>query len=210
VAVQAGSAVISSEWIDAVPAVVQSWYAGCQAGPGLADVLVGAVGPSGRLPFSVPVDEGDLPPFDRDATHFRYDRWHGWWHLERAGTTPAFPFGFGLGYTTFVLAGADVARDGDSIVVTGSVRNTGARGGADVVQVYVELPDPDAPPRLGGFARVEVAAGEEAPFRVVVPVDRLATRDPERRAWRAATGPHRVRVARFAGDPRAVVVDVVV
>jgi beta-glucosidase len=68
VAIQAGSAVVMTEWVDAVPAVLQSWYAGCRAGEGLADVLTGAVAPSGRLPFSVPVDEADLPPFDRDAT----------------------------------------------------------------------------------------------------------------------------------------------
>ncbi len=113
VVIQAGSAVIASEWIDAVPAVVQAWYGGCQAGPGLADVLLGAVNPSARLPFSVPVDEADLPPFDRDATRFRYDRWHGWWHLARHGTTPAFPFGFGLSYTTFALTDVEVtAGDG--------------------------------------------------------------------------------------------------
>ena len=91
VVIQAGSAVVATEWIDAVPAVVQAWYGGCPAGPGLADVLLGAVNPSARLPFSVPVDEADLPPFDRDATRFRYDRWHGWWHLARTGDDAGVP-----------------------------------------------------------------------------------------------------------------------
>ncbi|HAP77495.1 MAG TPA: family 3 glycosyl hydrolase, partial [Acidimicrobiaceae bacterium] len=79
--------------------VVQSWYGGSRAGEGLADVLFGAVNPSARLPFSVPVDELHLPAFDRDATSFRYDQWHGWWHLGRVGVAPAYPFGFGLSYT---------------------------------------------------------------------------------------------------------------
>jgi beta-glucosidase len=74
VAIQAGSAVVATDWIDAVPAVVQAWYAGSQAGPGLADVLLGMVNPSARLPFTVPVDEADLPWFDRDATSFVYDQ----------------------------------------------------------------------------------------------------------------------------------------
>lgn len=208
VAIQAGSAVVASEWLAAAPAVVQSWYGGCEAGPGLADVLFGTVNPSARLPFSVPVDEADLPPFDRDATQFRYDRWHGWWHLARTGTTPAFPFGFGLSYTSFALGDVDVAVGEDGVTVRGEVRNTGGHDGADVVQVYAELPDREAPPRLVGFARVDVRADEAARFEVVVPTDRLATRDPDQRAWRAASGRHTIRVARFAGDPDAVVVEV--
>jgi beta-glucosidase len=207
VVIQAGSAVVASEWIDAVPAVVQAWYGGCEAGPGLADVLLGAVNPSARLPFSVPTDEADLPPFERNATRFRYDRWHGWWHLARRGSTPAFPFGFGLSYTTFALADVEVAIGDQAVRVRGAVRNTGERDGADVVQVYAELPDPEAPPRLVGFTRLEVPARDAAAFEIVVPVDRLATRDPERHVWRPVAGQHRFRVARFAGDPDAVTVD---
>jgi beta-glucosidase len=208
VAIQAGSAVIATEWLDAVPAVVQAWYGGCQAGPGLADVLLGTVNPSARLPFSVPADEADLPTFDRDATRFRYDRWHGWWHLARTDTRPTFPFGFGLSYTSFDLADVDVSAAADVVIVRGAVANTGERDGADVVQVYVELPDPEAPSRLVGFARVEVRAHEQAGFEVTVPIDRLATRDPDRRRWRPATGHHRFGVARFAGDPDAAVIEI--
>jgi beta-glucosidase len=208
VVVQAGSAVVATEWIDAAPAVVQAWYGGSRAGSGLADVLLGAVNPSARLPFVVPVDEADLPPFDRGATRFRYDRWHGWWHLARTHTKPAFPFGFGLSYTTFALADIDVSAGEDAVTVRGTVRNTGRRDGADVVQIYAELPDPDAPPRLVGFTRVDVPAHQAAPFEVSVPLERLATRDPERRAWLPARGRHRFLVARFAGDGDATGVDI--
>ncbi|WP_436794722.1 beta-glucosidase family protein [Actinospongicola halichondriae] len=201
VVIQAGSAIVMSEWVDDVAAVVQSWYGGSQAGPGLADVLTGVVNPSARLPFSVPADEADLPDFDRDATTFRYDRWHGWWHLRRTGRPAAFPFGFGLSYTTFAIADTaiEVVDDGP-IVITGSVENTGGRSGADVVQVYADLPDVDAPDRLVGFARVEVEAGGRSPFRIEVARDRLATRDPDRNQWNAASGIHRLRVARDAAD----------
>jgi beta-glucosidase len=204
VAIQAGSAVVIEEWVESVPAVVQSWYGGCQAGPGLADVLVGDVNPSARLPFTVPHHESDLPPFDRHATTFRYDRWHGWWHLRRSGTDPAYPFGFGLSYTTFELVDVEVRLDADAIGVDGTVRNTGDRDGADVVQVYAELPDGEAPARLIGFARVEVAAGGEARVEIAVPFDRLETRDPEAHSWRAPAGAHRVTVARHSADPAAV------
>jgi len=204
VVLQSGSAVVMSEWIDAVPAVVLAWYGGGQAGPGLADVLGGGVNPSARLPFSIPRDEADLPAFDRHATSFRYDRWHGWWHLAKHGRTPQFPFGFGLSYTSFELADVDIALHGEEIVATGCVRNTGDRAGADVVQVYAQLPDPEAPARLLGFARVEVAAHARATFHVSAPLERLATRDARARAWRPPVGRHRISVARYAGDPQGV------
>ncbi|MCC7076904.1 MAG: glycoside hydrolase family 3 C-terminal domain-containing protein [Acidimicrobiia bacterium] len=209
VVIQGGSAVVVSEWIYTVPAVVQAWYGGCEAGPGLADVLVGDVNPSARLPFTVPVDETDLPAFDRDAKSFTYDRWHGWWHLARTGREPAFPFGFGLSYTTFALEDVDVSLAGDTIEIEGAVRNTGARDGADVVQVYAELPDPDAPARLVGFARVGVEAGASEAFRITVPRDRLARRDVETHTWKPAAGPHSVVVGRDACDPAARRVDLV-
>lgn len=203
VVVQAGSAVVMTEWIDAVPAVVQAWYGGAEAGPGLADVLFGDVSPSGRLPFSVPADEDDLPTFDRDATSFTYDRWHGWWHLARNGTSPMFPFGFGLSYTTFALTSTEVGAADGTITVSGAVQNVGDRDGADVVQVYAELPDSEAPPRLVGFARVEVVAGSEARFVIEVDVARLETRDPVAHEWKPGTGRHRITVGRSVVDPDA-------
>jgi beta-glucosidase len=210
VAIQAGSAVVCSEWSGTVPAIVQAWYGGAEAGGGLADVLLGVSDASARLPFTVPVDEAELPAFDRDATRFTYDRWHGWWRASRLGITPAFPFGFGLSYTTFAVdaASVSVSVDDGTITVRGTWRNTGERDGVDVVQVYAELADPEAPARLVGFARVAVASGSEAPFEVVVPRDRLATRDTASRTWRPPAGRHRVTVARFAGDPDAVASDV--
>ena len=200
VAIQAGSAVVMTEWIENVPAVVQCWYGGGHAGPGLADVLFGAVNPSARLPFSVPAQEDDLPPFDRDATHVRYDRWHGWWHLEKSGRTPAFPFGYGLSYTTFALRDVQITAEGTHVFVRGSVSNTGPRDGADVVQVYAALPDPDRPQRLVGFARVEVAAGGAAELEIAVPLERLATRDGGSRTWRPASGEHTLSVGHGAGN----------
>ncbi len=208
VVLQGGSAILASEWAGDVPAVVHAFYGGCEAGSGLADVLFGAAEPAGRLPFTVPVDEADLPAFDRDATTAHYDRWHGWWRLARNGRVPLFPFGFGLSYTTFALGAAVASVDGDVVEVRGSLRNTGDRDGADVVQLYAELPDADAPPRLVGFRRVEVPAGAEVAVTVTVPFDRLAVRDPEAHAWRSPAGRHRLVLARFAGDRDGVALDV--
>ncbi|HZB71122.1 MAG TPA: glycoside hydrolase family 3 N-terminal domain-containing protein, partial [Acidimicrobiales bacterium] len=85
VAVVSGSAVLMAPWIGSVPAVVQAWYGGMEAGAALADVLLGVAAPTGRLPFTVPTDGAHLPPFDREADQVTYDAWHGWWRLERDG-----------------------------------------------------------------------------------------------------------------------------
>jgi beta-glucosidase len=203
VALQAGSAVVMTEWVESVAAVVQTWYGGSQAGPALADVLLGVADPSGRLPFSVPVDDADLPPFDRHATEARYDRWHGWWHLARRQRPAAFPFGFGLSYTTWSIHDVAVALDDSAIVVDGVIHNTGAGDGSDVIQVYVEPPGTDAPARLVGFTRAAVPAHQRRNFQVCVPVDRLTHRDPTRHGWIPPSGPHTIVVARHADDPHA-------
>jgi len=199
VVIQAGSAVVLSDWVEAVPAIAQAWYGGQQAGHGLADVLFGVVNPSARLPFTVAADESDLPDFDREAGHVGYDRWHGWWRSEREGHTPTYPFGFGLSYTTFELGQFEVATEGGEIVVTGSVANSGDRDGADVVQVYASLPDNNRPRRLVGFRRVEVPAGETASVEIRFNADALSTR--EGKAWLPASGRHVLSVARNATDP---------
>ena len=203
VLVQAGSAVLVDEWVDDVAAVVHTFYGGCQAGAGVADVLTGAVNPTGRLPFSVPGREGDLPPFDRGATSTTYDRWHGWWYLERQSAPAAYPFGFGLSYTSYEVTDTRVVLDGPDVVVSAVVHNTGEHDGSDLVQVYADLPDELAPSRLVGFTRVHVPAGGATPVTLVVPLSRLQTRDPVRHCWQEPSGAHTFRVARYAGDPRA-------
>ncbi|MGO8871011.1 MAG: beta-glucosidase family protein [Acidimicrobiales bacterium] len=203
VAVVAGSAVVMSEWHEAVPAVVQSWYSGMEGGHGLADVLIGAVDASGRLPCSVPGEESDLPPFDAAAETFTYDASHGYWHLARERTTPCYPFGFGLGYTTFALEDghADVGPGGSGLRVTVTLRNTGDRRGTDVVQVYARRIGADRPERLAGFRRVEVGAGESTTVEVAVPVATLAERDTSVHAMVVRPGRRELRVARHACDP---------
>ncbi len=200
VAVVAGSAVVISEWDGSVPAIVQSWYSGMEGGHGLADVLLGAVDASGRLPFSVPRLASDLPAFDAGAETFVYDAWHGYWYLDRNGTPPAYPFGFGLSYTTFALVSAEAASDGSGLRVRASVRNSGPRAGTDVIQVYARRRGSNRPARLVGFSRFELEAGEEAAVDVVVAPDALAERDVDAHAMVVRPGTYLVRVARSATD----------
>jgi beta-glucosidase len=201
VVIVAGSAVLMSEWDYKVPAIVSSWYSGMEGGHGLADVLLGYSDASGRLPFSVPVKEADLPAFDAEAESFGYDRWHGWWHLEHINSMPAYPFGFGLSYTTFSVADCEIEKRGRELLVRATLHNTGLRSGTDVVQVYAHRQGSDSPSRLVGFARVDVAAGESSPVTIVVPLTRLAVRDASSHTMVVVPGNYILRVARHACDP---------
>ncbi len=201
VAIVAGSAVVISEWDGKVPAILQSWYSGMQGGHGLADVLLGRVDASGRLPFSMVAAEEDLPEFDSDATSVVYDRWHGWWHLERSGSKPAYPFGFGLSYTSFELGACTASVSGGAIRVSANLHNTGPRRGSDVVQVYASRQGSDGPRRLVGFARVDLREQESQLVEIVVTLSALAERDVVAHAMVVRPGRYLLRVTRNAADP---------
>ncbi len=202
VSIVAGGAVVISEWDGSVPAIVQSWYGGMEAGNGLTDVLSGAAEAYGRLPFSVPGSESDLPDFDPDSESAVYDRWHGWWRHERDATTPAYPFGFGLSYTTFVLAAADAGIEEDgSILVRATVSNTGPRPGSEVVQVYCHRDGSDGPGRLVGFSRLWVEVGESSTADIEIRRASLEERDVTQHAMVVVPGSYTLRVARDAADP---------
>jgi beta-glucosidase len=210
VVVMAGAAVTMEEWRHDVPAILMAWYPGMEGGAALADVLLGTSEPGGRLPFAVPGDEADLPPFDKNATTVMYDRWHGQRRLDRDGKAAAYPLGFGLSYTSFTLADVSVvvAGDGnvgDALQVTATVENTGGRQGGHVVQVYAGRPAGER--FLAGFARVDCPPGERVPVRIEVPLQRLATRRGPGR-WEVPAGDYRIDVGASAADPASVSVPV--
>ena len=202
----AGSAVVMSEWINEVPAVLMGWYSGSNGGRALAKVLSGEVNPSGRIPFVIPHDESHLPFFDRNAKAITYDYWHGQWKLDLDGNAAMFPFGFGCSYTSFEYSDVRV-EFGEEVKVQCSVRNAGAHNGVTVVQVYaghnesvIERPRR----RLVAFTRVEVAAGETVRVECEFPLSKIATRDTSNHSWFVEGGTWNCEVGQFSGDPRAL------
>jgi beta-glucosidase len=176
VVVNSGSPV-TMPWRSDVQAVLLTWFGGQEFGRALADVLSGAVEPGGRLPTTWPAEEADVPVLDVQPVDgvLRYDEgihigYRAW---LRAGTEPAYPFGFGLGYTTFDYESVEVALAGDGTAeVAVRVRNTGRRTGREVVQVYLSRPDSahDRPVRwLAGFGGVELGAGQTETVRIALP-----------------------------------------
>lgn len=206
VVVNSGSPV-ELPWRDEVSAVLLSWFPGQEAGHALADVLLGVDGaePGGRLPTTWPAALADAPvsgtvPTDGEL-HYDEGVFIGYRAWERAGTTPAYPFGHGLGYTTWTYESLHATAD----TATVRLRNTGARAGAETVQLYLapEADTVDRPARqLAGFARVEAAPGETA--EVTVPLDRRAYEiwDEEAYGWHLVPGTYQVQAARSVADIR--------
>jgi len=201
VVVIAGSPVLMEAWRKRVPAIMLAWYPGMEGGHAIADVLTGTAEPGGRLPFVIPSADSHLPSFDLHAEKIRYDRWFGYRKLERDARVPAFPFGFGLGYTSW--------RFEDLLVKPGlaelRVTNTGEREGATVVQLYAgDAAQADRPKRqLVGFARVELKPHASAAVSIEWSATPLQRRDANTRTWRLPHATYHFEACRYLGDPDA-------
>ncbi|MEV5643001.1 glycoside hydrolase family 3 C-terminal domain-containing protein [Streptomyces flaveolus] len=212
---------VEMPWRDAAGAVLLAWFPGQEGGGGLADVLFGRAEPGGRLPTTWPAVLADAPVTRTRPAGGRlaYDEglhigYRGWLREHR---TPAYWFGHGLGYTTWAyeeLAVLPVTRAGDDLTAWVRVRNTGARAGGEVVQVYLARPAAvvEHPERwLAGYAAVHARPGETVTAAVRVPARALRHWSVAEHAWRTEEGRCRVLAGRSAGDlPLAAETEVVV
>ncbi len=184
-----GSAIITEIWRDRVPALLLAWYGGMEGGHALASVLTGREEPGGRLPFVLPTDAAHLPFFDSSAKSVVYDDQWGQRRLDGEGHRPAFPFGFGLGYTTIQHRLLDHALGYMRGTANVRVTNTGTRKGSTVVQIYaadVSLRKPVA--QLLGFRKVTLQPGMETTVRVFLDAGPTLQRDPTTRRWSPRSG----------------------
>jgi len=209
VVVNAGAPVLLP-WLDEVPCVLWAWLGGQEWPDALADVLTGITEPTGRLPWTLPAHESDVPvphavPVDgvidyHEGVHVGY---RSWLRLDR---TPAAPFGHGLGWTTWEYEAVSHSVEADgSVVLDVRVANTGPRNGREVVQAYVEPPsgDENRPVRwLGGFAVVHAAAGAHADVQVRVDAKAFRTWDSALPGWVTPAGTYPIRVGRSSSDLR--------
>lgn len=214
VIVQSGGAV-AMPWLNDVPAVLAAFYAGSGGGEAIAGILFGRVNPSGHLPVTFPRDVGQLPHpeqqdpatttsnpgmevkgevFDINYDVEGSDVGYRWYARERQ--VPLFPFGYGLSYTSFDYAGLTADHRDGAVVAKVTVRNSGNRAGAAVVQLYASRTGPSGfVPRLGGFARVDLEPGESRQVEMCVDPRLLARFDATARCWVCEAGACDLRVA---------------
>ncbi|MER5882399.1 glycoside hydrolase family 3 C-terminal domain-containing protein [Streptomyces sp. NPDC001941] len=211
VVVNSGSPV-EMPWREDVAAVLLSWFPGQEGGAALADVLTGAEEPGGRLPTTWPVAFSDVPVTDctpvDGQVHYDEGVFIGYRAWDKSGAVPAYPFGHGLGYTTWEYESLEATPESVRV----RVRNTGGRAGREVVQVYL-APEGDRAERplrwLAGFAGVEAAAGESV--EVEIPLRRRAFEiwDEQADAWAFVPGGYEVRASHSIDDTRlSVTLDV--
>ena len=214
VVLSSGSAVVMSEWIDHVPAVLQAWYAGQAAGGAIADILFGAVNPSGRLAETFPLRLEDTPaylnfPGEGDTVRYGEGLFIGYRWYDARRTAVQFPFGHGLSYTTFEYSNGRVSAatvdEGRGVTVLVDVTNTGSRAGSEVVQVYVRDPEASVPrpeKELRGFDKVHLEPGETTTVAIELDARAFAFWDPRLRTWIVEPGLFEILIGSSAADIR--------
>ncbi|GGJ52526.1 beta-glucosidase [Deinococcus roseus] len=204
-------------WLNQAPAVLQAWFPGQEAGHAIADVLLGQAEPSGRLPQTFPAQLSDDPthpetpdlqyPGENGHVEYQEGLYIGYRHVDRKELRPLFPFGHGLGYTTFELS--DLQADptelnpGDALTVTVKVQNTGQRPGQTVVQLYVTdqqstLQRPEK--ELKGFAKVSLEPAESTTVQLKLDMRSFAFFDDQQQAWVAEKGTFLLKAGQSSAD----------
>lgn len=194
---------ILTPWADKTAAILEAWYPGTAGGEAIANVLTGKVNPSGHLPASFPRSVSQLPkPSAPNEGETRYAEGAavGYKWYDAKGDKPQFAFGHGLSYTRFAYAGLKASAPKGQVTVTFTVRNIGARAGADVAQVYVSGEGWEAPKRLGAFQKVALAPGASKPVTVTVDPRLLATFDGAANRWKIAGGSYKVLLGHSSDD----------
>jgi beta-glucosidase len=209
-----GAVVRTTPWDAAVPALVEGWLLGQAGGSAIADVLFGRVNPSGRLAETIPLRLADHPSyldFPGENGHVRYgEGLHvGYRGFDAREQEVAYPFGFGLSYTTFSYGEARAVATGTGIEVRVPVTNTGDRDGREVVQVYVSLPGSPvrrAPRELKAFANVAIPAGQTVGVLLRIERDDLAYWDTRLDRWVVEGGEYHCAVGASSRDLRSTAV----
>lgn len=208
-----GAVVQTSPWDAQVPGLVEAWLLGQAGGSAIADVLFGRVNPSGRLAETIPLKLADHPSyldFPGENGHVRYgEGLHvGYRGFDAREQPVAYPFGFGLSYTTFSYGQATAVSGDNGVEITVPVTNTGARDGREVVQAYVAVPGSRvrrAPRELKAFANVAIAAGATETVTLRVSRDDLAYWDTRVNAWVVEEADYSFAVGASSRDPRTTV-----
>jgi beta-glucosidase len=210
VVLNTGDPVAMTKWLDATPALVEMWYGGQEGGTALAAILFGDANPSGKLPVTLPKRFEDSPaaanyPGTNLTVDYAEGIYVGYRYFDTKNMEPAFPFGFGLSYTTFEYSDLKVGQAKGAAQVALKVKNTGSRAGAEVVELYVHDGHAkiDRPVHeLKAFRRVELAAGETKTVEFTLDRNAFSYWNPATKAWQADPGTFEIQAGASSRDIR--------
>jgi len=211
-----GSPIAMDGWIENVPAVVEAWYAGQEAGNAIADIIFGDINPSGKLPITFPKKLSDSPAHVSKRTYpgnekVYYDEgiFVGYRHFDTKKIDPLFPFGHGLSYTTFSYENLKISKEtvsGDEkFTVSVDITNSGDRAGSEVVQLYVQDVECSVErplKELKGFKKIQLEAGEKQTVIFVLEKKDLSFFDEINNSWKAEEGIFKILVGSSSKDIR--------
>ncbi|MFZ0268168.1 glycoside hydrolase family 3 C-terminal domain-containing protein [Caulobacter sp.] len=205
VVLETGGAVLTP-WSGKIAGLLEAWFPGTEGGQAIANVLTGEVNPSGRLPITFPAALDQLPhPEDPAKGDVRYTEGaavgYKWYELKKA--QPAFAFGHGLSYSDFGYSNLTVKAGADVIVARFDVKNRSRVKGKAVAQVYAAGAGWEAPRRLAGFRKTEVAPGRSQSVSVTIDPRLLATFDDKARCWRMSPGSYQFELGGSSSDTQA-------
>jgi beta-glucosidase len=214
VVVNAGSPVSMGKWLATVPAVLDMWYGGQEGGNAIAAILFGDASPCGKLPVTFPREWKDSPAYGNypgKNLHVEYAEgiYVGYRHFDTRNVEPLFPFGYGLSYTEFEYSGLKITPDRTDalkpVEVTLTVRNSGTRAGAEVVQLYVHdvKSSVNRPAKeLKAFRRVQLDPGQSQSVRFTIDKSAMSFYSLARKDWVAEPGAFEVLVGASSRDIR--------
>jgi len=205
VVVNTGAAVTTEPWSASVPVLLEAWFPGQEGGTAVADVVFGDVNPSGKLPTTFLKRWEDSPAYGnfpgKAAVNYAEGIYVGYRHFDTKNVDVAFPFGFGLSYTSFALSNMSVMPvdypGHRRFLVSVDLQNTGARAGAEVVQLYVHpIGSPvDRPEKeLKGFRKIFLAPGEKKTAQFILDDRSLAYYDVVKKDWNVAPGEYEIQL----------------
>jgi beta-glucosidase len=232
VIINSGSVMETASWRDRVDAILCAWQPGEEGGNSVADILTGKVNPSGKLTMTWPISATDHPstknfPQEMDNYTFREslgwgaqipghdytnheeDIYVGYRYFDSFNKNVAYPFGYGLSYTTFEYSDAAVKVNGDVVTVSITVKNTGKVAGKEIAQVYVAAPagNIEKPSHeLKGFAKTrELKPGEKQTLTIQIQKRELASFDEANSQWITEAGQYAFQIGASSRDIRATV-----
>lgn len=200
-----GSPFTVDDWIHSVPAVLDAFYPGMEGGTAIAEALFGDVNPSGKLSFTWPRRLEDSPSHavgteDRDNVNYNEGIFVGYRYYDEHHIKPAFPFGFGLSYSTFRYSNLRVEKSNNPVAdidVTADITNTSARPGVEIAQMYIAPPKTSVPRpvrELKGFVRIGLAAHESKTIHMILHRRDFAYWDVQVHGWVVEPGIYGVDV----------------